>query len=525
MSQGVDVVSPRGEPTGELDRLAVAIERRPGLAFSIFVVVRAILWTIVPTLVFTNIPPDIIEGVAYGRDWQLGYWKHPPLPWLLVDITHRIFGGHDWALFMLSQLSAALASWAIWRLGCEIFTPLEAFAAVVVLDGYAAFTMDLSGFNHNILQLPMFALAGWSLYRAFIGGAIRDWLLVGVWFALAYYTKYEVIVLLFPALLFSVVAPKARECWRTAGPYIAAAVCAILIAPQLIWLAFVAHFSAIKFATDRATVEPSFIALLRGNGDFTVGALLYVVPILAMFLVTAGRIFPARAAVAVPSGRFARRYLAFLTFGPLVTALTIGFAMDRRMASGWAEQFWCFASLYLLAAFRPTIDSQALRRLFFGWCGVTGRYLVITVATGVFLVAPGGLFRSELPGRQFSDMVTNAWHKEVGAPPLPYIVGDFWVGGNVILYSPERPRMFEEGDPTHSPRVDPADIRRRGAVILFPPHAAMNQVPPAATDAPWLAEFPGAEPQPPFVVRSKTLRGEINWSIGWALLRPEKSGD
>jgi hypothetical protein len=34
----------------------------------------------------------------------LGYWKHPPLPWLLLDIIHRIFGSRLWPFFLLGQL-------------------------------------------------------------------------------------------------------------------------------------------------------------------------------------------------------------------------------------------------------------------------------------------------------------------------------------------------------------------------------------------------------------------------------------
>ena len=106
--------------------------------------------------------------------------------------------------------------------------------------------------------------------------------------------------------------------------------------------------------------------------------------------------------------------------------------------------------------------------------------------------------QSQFPGQQFTAMVTRAWHEEVGPAPLSYVVGEFWSAGNVIFFSSEHPRLFEKGDPTHSPRVDPADIRRRGAVILFDPQARLNKQPTPETSAPWLAEFPGAQARPPF---------------------------
>jgi 4-amino-4-deoxy-L-arabinose transferase-like glycosyltransferase len=158
------------------------IQRNPPAAFTIFVLIHVALWTIVPALLQRNLQLDAIEGVAYGRDWQLGYWKHPPLPWLLMDLTHQVFGTSLWPFFLLGQLATAVAFWATWRLGRELLTPLEAFVAVVILDGNIEYSFNTTAFNHHILELPFFALAGWSLYRAFVDNSLRDWLLGCLWF-------------------------------------------------------------------------------------------------------------------------------------------------------------------------------------------------------------------------------------------------------------------------------------------------------------------------------------------------------
>ena len=510
-------------PVYDADSLLKAIRRNPLLAFAVFAILHAVLWTIIPAILQRNLQLDAIEGVAYGRDWQLGYWKHPPLPWLLMDITHQIFGTRLWGFFLLGQLAAVAAFWATWRMGCELFTPLEAFVTVVLLSGNIEFSFNTSAFNHNILELPFFVLAGWSLYRSFVGSALRDWLLVGLWFALAFYTKYEAFVLLVPALLFSIVDPQARRCWGKPGPYIASVVCAGLCAPQLVWMALVDHYSAIKFAQDKARPANSLFDLLWATADFTVNALFYIIPVGALFLLVVGPKDPIRSPSAASSDPFARRYLAFLSFGPLLTCVATGFLFGRHLQSGWAELSWCFISLYLMATWRPAVDGAALRRLLLGWCGFTGLLVVAKIATEVFLVAQGHLYESQFPGEQFSALVTRAWHKEVGTAPLSYVVGEFWSAGNVILFSPERPRLFDRGDPTHSPLVDPTDARRQGAVILFEPAVRLNALPAAQTSAPWLAEFPGAERRTPFVIRQETFRGEIDWVIGWALLKPNAS--
>src|SRR6478736_1145803 len=136
----MDAVSTPARPVHAADRILQAIERNPVAAFAVFMLVHVLLWTVLPALL--------------QRDLQLGYWKHPPLPWLLMDITHRIFGARLWPFFLLGQLAAAVAFWATWRFGRELFTPLEAFVAVVILDGSIEYGFNTTAFNHNILELP-----------------------------------------------------------------------------------------------------------------------------------------------------------------------------------------------------------------------------------------------------------------------------------------------------------------------------------------------------------------------------------
>ena len=57
-----------------------AIERHPAGAFAAFLALHAVVWTALPALFFLNLPLDLIEALVYGREWQLGYDKLPPLP-------------------------------------------------------------------------------------------------------------------------------------------------------------------------------------------------------------------------------------------------------------------------------------------------------------------------------------------------------------------------------------------------------------------------------------------------------------
>ena len=48
-------------------------------------------------LLYPNLPLDLIEALTYGREWQLGYDKLPPLPWWLV-VIHVSLAATIWTL-------------------------------------------------------------------------------------------------------------------------------------------------------------------------------------------------------------------------------------------------------------------------------------------------------------------------------------------------------------------------------------------------------------------------------------------
>src|SRR5919108_6232373 len=93
--------------------LIATIERRPRAAFAAFLALHVVLWTALPALLYANLPLDLIEALTYGREWQLGYDKLPPLPWWLVEIIHRIVG-RDVAYYALAQAAVIGAFAGVW---------------------------------------------------------------------------------------------------------------------------------------------------------------------------------------------------------------------------------------------------------------------------------------------------------------------------------------------------------------------------------------------------------------------------
>ena len=98
------------------------IAARPGRAFAAFLALHAAVWTALPTLLYPNLPLDLIEALIYGREWQLGYDKLPPLPWWLVEIAYRLVG-HDFAYYLLAQIAVVAAFAIVWIGGAAAGRP------------------------------------------------------------------------------------------------------------------------------------------------------------------------------------------------------------------------------------------------------------------------------------------------------------------------------------------------------------------------------------------------------------------
>src|SRR6516162_10276647 len=91
----------RTEPAGIMARAFHA----PGRVVAALLGLHLLVWTALPILVCPNLQLDLAEGLALGREWQLGYWKHPPLPWWMDDTVYRLTGQIE-AVYVLGPLAA-----------------------------------------------------------------------------------------------------------------------------------------------------------------------------------------------------------------------------------------------------------------------------------------------------------------------------------------------------------------------------------------------------------------------------------
>ena len=473
-----------------LDRAIEFARRRPGTVLGWLLVLHVAIWTALPFIVCSNLQLDLAEDLALGKEWQLGYWKHPPLPWWLADLSYRLVGEVH-VVYVLGPLAAALCFYGVWLLARELIGAFEGLIAVLALEGVHFYNFSVVKFAHDQMQLPFWSFTGLFFYRALARGRSLDWILAGVFLAGAFWSKYAAFVLAGTLGLFIVYDPVARRAWRTPGPYIMALVFAIMIAPNAWWV--IHHdFLPLQYLDARATAASRWYQYFTYPLQWILGQVLQVLPAAGLLgLLYWGATIRKSAAV---DGAFNRRYVAALALGPFLLTTAIGAAFGRLPVTMWGYPLWSFAPLAVLMWFTPTYDAAALRRYAVGFLGLFVALPMIYAADEI-----GEPFvhdrpkATQFPGQVMADAITRAWHEAYGTP-LMYAGGTEFTVNNLAVYSPDRPHVIPLGDPKLAPWVEISDLRRRGAVLVW------EEGNPRALPDEWRKTFPDLDIQPTLVL-------------------------
>jgi 4-amino-4-deoxy-L-arabinose transferase-like glycosyltransferase len=502
-----------------LDDVVAYARERPGSVLAWVLGAHLLLWTLVPILVCPNLQLDLVEDLALGKEWQLGYWKHPPLPWWIADALYHVTGDVH-SVYVLGPLCAVLTMYLVWRFAREVTDPVSALVAALALEGLHYFNFSVVKFAHDQMQLPFWALTGWLTWRALRHGRTSEWALAGAALALAFWSKYAAFALAAPIGLFLLLDPTARRAWRTPGPYVMAIAFFVVLAPHLQWL-FESGFAPLHYVDSRAVTAGRWYQYLLFPLRWTGSQLLALLPALALLTIAV------RAnwwRIDDNEDAFTKRYVAALALGPFAVTTVIAALLGRLPIAMWGYPLWCFVPLAAVMWLAPSHEADRLRRfatvfalMFAGW---------IAIYAADELLEPMLRDRAKatnFPGRAVAEAITRAWRDKTGTP-LVYVAqversspgaGEF-AANNVAVYSPDRPHVIVHGDPALSPWVDAVDLKGRGAAIVWEQAPGAPDLPEAVR-----ARFPTAEVQPLLAIPRLVSRTGTTATVGYAFVLPK----
>ena len=384
---------------------------------------------------------------------------------------------------------------------------------MLIVDGLHYFNYTAAKFNHDVIQLPFWALAGFAFHRALRGGWLGHWLLLGLAIGMSMWAKYFVVVLAVPLALFLVFDEDARKALATPGPYIAAAVALVTMAPHLVWLVQ-NDFLPFAYAEHRALPSRGLIdhvwhpiAVRARPGIFpgTLGAHRHAA------------VFPAAEAteerrwrcIRPPHRRLARLRSDYYRVGDGGTQRArnrgdVGLpALSLSRPVGGAER----------AAKIRRRCGQARRCA--TWAAVFGCLAIAFIANYAILPNYDHRYRAVFfPGADLARELSQRYRAATGRP-LIYVDRQH-VGWRQCR--PLRARAPARADRRQAGAraLDrPCRPRSKGAVVVWT-DGDLNAVPPGLRSV-----AVDAAVQPPFVLRDR--RGESSINVGWAILYPKPS--
>ncbi|MGH6951266.1 MAG: glycosyltransferase family 39 protein, partial [Vitreimonas sp.] len=232
--------------------LAPALER-PERALLLLLTAQIVFWSLAPMLSHTAAPLDVVEMQAHGREGVIATFKHPNGPGLVLEAVRFLTGGQTgWPAFVVSQLCVTATLAIVFALGRDLMDAPRALIGTALLTGVYFFSWPTPEFNHNVLQMPFWALVSWALWRATTRGGLAWWALLGLAAGFSMWAKYSSAILLAAAGVWMLYDAQARRKFPSLGPWITVIAAALAFAPQLVWL-FDNDFAPFAYAARRAT--------------------------------------------------------------------------------------------------------------------------------------------------------------------------------------------------------------------------------------------------------------------------------
>jgi 4-amino-4-deoxy-L-arabinose transferase-like glycosyltransferase len=410
-------------------------EMPPSMRFlGIILLLQLVLWTLIPSLMYSILPLDTLEAVTWGSGFSLGNAKHPPLTGWIAGLTAAATGHADWPFYLLSQLCVTGGMVCIYFLAREFMGREEAVPAALTPQFIFYYNVTSPEFNVNLPMLLLWPAAALFFVRAYRHDRIRDWILLGVASGLCMLSKYISILLFAAFAVFLLIGKGRRRLFLSAGPWIAVASAFVVILPHAMWAVTGGITMMEAYVEKRMTsgaVESwwerhlASALLILGNA-----VLVVLIPLGALWL-------SKRERPRMPADQDRREGMLFasVVMGvPLLTMIMIGLS-GRMIHAMWLVPVFFPLGILLAALFPAEWSAKQTKRfrisvaVFFALClaGVTVAGLTHSAR------------RKNFPARQFTAEVSRMYTERTGKP-LKIVTGNAWTAGMFRQYAPGHPQ-------------------------------------------------------------------------------------
>jgi len=345
----------------------------PGYASHRRFVVVLVLSFLVRAGFAVSVPLGVDEAyaIAVAREFSWAFFDHPPVGFWSPMISAALGGVENPLVFRLPTLIyGALTTVMIYGIARQLAGPRAGLLAAILITVSPAFVFS------GVFILPDGPLnfgAAFSVYwsvriaKSDDRAPILYWVLAGGGLALALASKYQAALVPVSVLGFMLLSPVGRRWFVQPGPYIAAMIGLIGIAPVVFWN--LEHdWVSFRFHTGRvgAAISPLNMLLM------SLGQLFYLLPPILIF-----------AAIGLWRGLRARapetQLVAMVALGPIVVFNLI-FLFSANSFPHWTMPGWLVA-LPLAAIWLSALETPIWRRFraFLSWFAGLGLVVLLVL--------------------------------------------------------------------------------------------------------------------------------------------------
>ncbi len=279
---------------------------------------------------------------AQALDW--GYYSKPPVIAVIIAATTAVFGDSELAVKSGALILYPLTTLLLYALAKRLFD-----ARVAFWSGLLFFTLPGVALSSLIIStdVPLFlcwSAAAYALWRALETDAWHWWLLMGLACGIGLLSKYTMGIFALSVFAYLLLSPLQRKHFANPKPYVAAALAALIFAPNLWWNAH--HgWPTFHHTADISNLEAGAHLHWNELQDFLSGQAAIMGPVL--FIALVWRALRYQAWNADPRERF----LACLAL-PFLLIISLQALLGRANAN-WGAMTYATGTVWMVATLLP----------------------------------------------------------------------------------------------------------------------------------------------------------------------------
>ncbi len=222
--------------------------------FDLFILIYIAVFSLIPILTRNVIPFDMVENLYWGKEWQLGYEKHPPLFAWISQVFFKLSFSVPESLYILTQLNLLTGLLFIFKISQLIYNDkTKSYAAVFIFMSSAAAILGNEKFNATTILFSLLPAVFYYFLKMVKFGRKKDAVLVGLLASLAFIGKY-ISLLFFGCMgLFLLINSNGRKLFKTPLPYIAIAIFLLGISWHIYWI-LCNDFVTVQYALEKSAL-------------------------------------------------------------------------------------------------------------------------------------------------------------------------------------------------------------------------------------------------------------------------------